>query len=100
MSDDSSCEVVPKQEKKPVVTRSPVPLSPPPKRRRSLRQRVTSVVATQFKDSTPNTRVASTIILEELKNNESTSSNIVDSYDPNIACSQEVRNTLIEIHKN
>ena len=100
MSDDSSCEVIQKLEKKPVVTRSPVPRSPPLKRRRYLRQRVTSVVATQFKDSTPNTRLASKKILEELKNNESTSSNIVDSYDPNIACSQEVRNTLIEIHKN
>ena len=102
MSDDSSCEVVvvPKLEKKPDVTRSPAPLSPPPKRRRSLRQRVTSVIATQFKNSTPLTRLASKKILEELRNNESFSSNIVDSYDPDIACSQEVCNTLIEIHKD
>ena len=42
--------------------------SPPPKRRRAMRQRVTSVVATKFKDSTPQARLVSKKILEDLKN--------------------------------
>ena len=79
---------------------SPNPCCPSPKRRRSLRHCVTSVVATRFKNSTPTTRSASRKILEELKNNNSTSSYIVDSYDSSVACSQEVQDILIAIHKN
>ena len=107
LSNSSGCEIEVEKVAKPIVKPEPTLSSfvydspvPPKVRRRSFRQRVTSVVATKFKDSTPTTRSASKKILQELKDKDSTLSCIVDSYDANIACSQEVRDTLIAIHKD